>query len=354
MNPLQQAGETAQTKSSMRGNPSRAKIIEAPKAELHVHLEGTIGPETLLALSARNQVKVPYTTAGEVRAAYKFTDLSGFLKLYYSALSVLITRQDFYDITYAQLERSAADRVVYVEFYMSPQSHLERGIGLEVVLAGVEAAIEAARADFGIEAKLIFGLQRHRTEAQAFEALEAARPFRESFVAVGLGGVEKGNPPSKFERAFRQAKDMGWPITIHAGEEGPPSYIWEALDVLGADRIDHGVTAQEDPRLIERLATDQIPMTVCPLSNICLNVFPSLAQHNLKSLLDAGCRVSVNTDDPPYFNGYMNDNLVGVASALQLSDGDVYSLLRNGFQGSFAPAERKAELIAGLDKFWLI
>ncbi|VTU40259.1 Adenine deaminase [Variovorax sp. PBS-H4] len=331
----------------------QSKILHAPKAELHVHLEGTIGPETLMALSARNHIKVPYENAEEVRAAYNFKDLSGFLQLYYSALGVLVTRLDFYEVTYTQLKRAAEDRVVYVEFYMSPQSHIERGIGLDTVLGGVAEAIADARADFGIDAKLIFGLQRHRTEAEAFEALEAARPFKESFVAVGLGGVEKGNPPSKFERAFRQAKNMGWPITIHAGEEGPPSYIWEALDVVGADRIDHGVTAQDDPRLIERLAADQIPMTVCPLSNICLNVFPSLEQHNLKTLLDAGCRVSVNTDDPPYFNGYMNDNLVAVASALQLSDGDVYSLLRNGFQGSFASTNRKNELVAGLDKFWL-
>jgi len=339
---------------SIHDSAFHTKIANAPKAELHVHLEGTIEAEMLLALSERNQIKVPYSTAEEVRSAYKFVDLAGFLQLYYSGLSVLVTAQDFYDITYAQLKRSAQDKAIYVEFYLSPQSHLERGINLGVFLGGIEAAIKDAGTDFQIEAKIIYGLQRHRSEAQAFEAIDAARPFKESLVAFGLGGVELGNPPSKFERAFREVKNMGGPITIHAGEEGPPSYIWEALDILHADRIDHGVTAQQDRALIERLASDQIPMTVCPISNVCLNVFPSLAEHNIKQLLDAGCRVSVNTDDPPYFGGYLNDNLLGVAQALRLSDGDVYSLLRNSFTSSFASSDVKATQLAALDKYWLV
>ena len=286
-----------------------------PKAELHIHIEGSLEPELIFALAERNGVALPYADVEALRAAYAFTDLQSFLDIYYAGASVLLHAQDFHDMAMAYFARSAADQVVRAELFFDPQTHTARGVPMATVVEGLHRACTDAKARFGIDAELILCFLRHLSEEDAFATLEAALPFRDMFIGVGLDSSELGHPPEKFARVFARCRELGLHIVAHAGEEGPPAYIWSALDVLKAERIDHGVQAIHDPALMQRLAHDRIPLTVCPLSNQKLCVFPDLADHNLGALLDAGLVATVNSDDPAYFGGYMTDNFLQVFEA---------------------------------------
>lgn len=314
-----------------------------PKAELHLHIEGTLEPELIFKLAQRNQVRLPYASVEALRAAYDFKDLQSFLDIYYAGASVLLHEQDFFDLAWAYLEKAAADNVVHAEIFFDPQTHTARGVPMETVIKGLHHACQRAHQEFGLSAKLILCFLRHLSEEEAFATLEAALPFRHHFIGVGLDSSELGHPPAKFERVFARCRELGLHVVAHAGEEGPPEYIRDALDLLQAERIDHGVQAVRDPALMQRLADLRVPLTVCPLSNIKLCVFPTLAQHNFKQLLDAGLCVTVNSDDPAYFGGYVNDNYVQLFEALGLEGRHAYQLAFNSFEASFAdPAQKKA------------
>ncbi len=328
-------------------------IATSPKAELHVHIEGTLEPELIFALAQRNGVALPYADVEALRAAYAFTDLQSFLDLYYAGCNVLRTEQDFFDMAWAYFERAAADHVVRTEPFLDPQSHTARGIGFEVFMPGLLQASEKAEKELGLSVGWILSFLRHLPEEDAQATLQAALPWAEHFIAVGLDSSEKGNPPEKFAHVFAQAVQLGFRRVAHAGEEGPPEYVRNALDVLGAERIDHGVRSAEDPALMQRLAAEQVALTVCPLSNVRLCVFPQLAQHNLPQLLDAGLRITINSDDPAYFGGYVNTNLLQLVDALpQLTPAHFYSMLRNSLQASFASADDIARWEAALDAVW--
>jgi adenine deaminase len=320
-----------------------------PKAELHIHIEGSLEPELMFALAARNGVKLPYASVDELRRAYAFTNLQSFLDIYYAGASVLLQEQDFFDMAWAYLERAKADNVVRAEIFFDPQTHTARGVAMRTVIDGLHRACAQARTRLGIDAELILCFLRHLSEAEAFDTLEAALPFRDRFIGVGLDSSEVGHPPEKFARVFAKCRELGLHRVAHAGEEGPPAYVWTALDVLHVDRIDHGVQSAKDPALMQRLQRDRVPLTVCPLSNLKLCVFPRLADHNLKQLLEAGLCVTVNSDDPAYFGGYMNDNFVQLADAVGLGAQHAYQLARNSFEASFVGEERKREYIAQLD-----
>lgn len=328
------------------------KAATAPKADLHVHLEGTIEPGLLFELAARNGITLPWADVDALRAAYRFRDLPEFLKIFYAGLMVLRTERDFHDVTYAFLKRSAADNVVYTEIHFSPQGHLERGVGWTEMMDGILGAAARAEAEFGIVARPILGLQRHRSEESALEVIDQAQPWKGDIVALGMGGAEIGNPPSKFVNAYERARAMGWKCTCHAGEEGPAGYVVEALDLLKVDRIDHGVRAVDDPALVARLARERVPMTVCPYSNVRLNAAPSLDKVPLAALLEAGCVATVNTDDPSYFEAYMNANLVDTAKALDLSEDRLRQVIANGFEGAFLDPHRRAGYLARLGAHW--
>ena len=321
-----------------------------PKAELHIHIEGSLEPELIFALAERNGVALPYPDVETLRAAYAFSDLQSFLDIYYAGASVLRTEQDFFDMAWAYFERAHADAITRAEIFFDPQTHTERGVPFEAVIRGLSRACEQARAAFGIRASLILCFLRHLSEEAALATLEAARPWREHFIGVGLDSSEVGHPPEKFARVFEKARALGLHVVAHAGEEGPPEYIRNALDVLRAERIDHGVQALKDPALVARLAAERIPLTVCPLSNVKLCVFEDLSRHNLRELLDAGLVAMVNSDDPAYFGGYLNQNFVETFAALGLDAGHAYRLARNSFEASFASAEEKASDIAALDR----
>lgn len=327
-------------------------VEAAPKAELHIHLEGSLEPDMLLALAARNQVTIPYANADELRAAYDFADLQEFLELYWAGQSVLRTERDFYDLTHAYLARAHRDNVVHVEAHLLPQGHTPRGVPFGAVLDGALAAFDDARHAFGITGGIILGLNRHESQDEALAVLRSAQPWRDRILALGLEGPEKGNPPSKFTRVYDQARDWGWHLTAHAGEEGPPDYIVEALDVLKVERIDHGVRCEQSPALVRRLAEQGVPLTVCPLSNVMLKVFPALAQHNLRRLLQAGLCVTVNSDDPPYFGGYVNANYTQSAAALGLSAAEQRRLVRNGFVAAFIDDAQRRRCLHDLDAAW--
>ncbi|HEX5806920.1 MAG TPA: adenosine deaminase [Macromonas sp.] len=312
-----------------------------PKAELHIHIEGSLEPELIFKLAARNHVALPYESVEALRAAYDFKDLQSFLDIYYAGASVLLTEQDFFDMAWAYLERAAAENVLHAEIFFDPQTHTTRGVPMQAVIQGLHHACQRAHQEFGISARLILCFLRHLSEEDAFATLEAALPWRHYFIGVGLDSSERGHPPEKFERVFARCRDLGLHVVAHAGEEGPPAYIWSALDVLQAERIDHGVQAVHDAALLRRLAEQDVPLTVCPLSNVKLCVFPSLAQHNIKQLLDAGLRVTVNSDDPAYFGGYINDNFVQLFAALGLSGRHAYQLAFNSFEASFADEASK-------------
>lgn len=311
-------------------------LRQMPKAELHIHIEGSLEPELIFALAQRNGVALPYADVESLRRAYAFTNLQSFLDIYYAGASVLLHEQDFYDMAWAYFERAAADNVVHAELFFDPQTHTERGVSMATVVQGLHRACVDAGQKLGVNASLILCFLRHLSEESAFETLEQALPFRDKFIGVGLDSSELGHPPEKFARVFARCKELGLHLVAHAGEEGPPAYIWSALDVLKVERIDHGVQAIHDAALMQRLAQERIPLTVCPLSNQKLCVFPNLADHNLGKLLEAGLAATVNSDDPAYFGGYINDNFTQVFAATGLTARHAYQLAFNSFEASFA------------------
>ena len=308
-----------------------------PKAELHIHIEGSLEPEMIFALAQRNGVQLPFPNVDALRAAYAFTNLQSFLDLYYAGASVLLTEQDFYDMAWAYFGRARADGVVRAELFFDPQTHTARGVPLQAVIEGLSRACGDAQSQLGISADLILCFLRHLSEEEAIATLEAALPWRDRFIGVGLDSSEVGHPPEKFARVFARARELGLHVVAHAGEEGPPAYIWSALDVLLVERIDHGVQAIHDAALIQRLVDTQMPLTVCPLSNLKLCVFQDLAEHNLGRMLDAGVRVTLNSDDPAYFGGYLLDNYRQTFAALHLDARHAYRLAANSIEASFAP-----------------
>ena len=326
-------------------------FCQIPKAELHIHIEGSLEPEMMFALSDRNKIEIPYKSVEEIRAAYNFQNLQSFLDLYYAGMSVLQTEQDFYDLTWAYMQKAAAQNVRHTEIFFDPQGHTSRGIPFKTVHSGIYQALQEAKQQFGISSYLILCFLRHLDAESAMEALEQALPYKDTIPAVGLDSSEVGNPPSKFQQVFDKARAEGFLTVAHAGEEGPPEYIWEAINLLGVSRIDHGVRCIDDPKLLEYLIEKQIPLTVCPLSNIKLCVFDSMAKHNIKQLLDMGLCVTVNSDDPSYFGGYVAENLQEIETALNLSKQDIYELVKNSFQATFLSAAEKQAKIAELDDF---
>ena len=321
-----------------------AALLRAmPKAELHIHIEGSLEPELIFALAARNGVALPYANVDALRAAYAFTDLQSFLDIYYAGASVLLHEQDFFDMAWAYFERAAADHVVHAEIFFDPQTHTERGVPIAVVIEGLARACRRARDDFDISSQLILCFLRHLSEEAAFATLEQALPHRQHFIGVGLDSSERGHPPEKFARVFARCGELGFKRVAHAGEEGPAAYVESALDLLQVQRIDHGVRCLESPALVARLARERVPLTVCPLSNLKLCVVKTLAEHPLPALLDAGLCATINSDDPAYFGGYVNDNFVQTFAALpQLTAAHARQLALNSFEASFAPAARKA------------
>jgi adenine deaminase len=325
-------------------------LAAMPKAELHIHVEGSLEPELIFALAQRNGVVLPYARVEDLRRAYAFTNLQSFLDIYYAGASVLLTEQDFHDMAWAYLQRARADNVLRTEIFFDPQTHTARGVAMETVIRGLRRACIEAKQQLGIDAELILCFLRHLSEAEAFETLEQALPFRDAFIGVGLDSSEVGHPPEKFARVFAKCRREGLHLVAHAGEEGPPAYVWSALDVLKVERIDHGVQSARDPALMKRLAEDRIPLTVCPLSNLKLCVFPKLEQHNLRTLLDAGLVATVNSDDPAYFGGYVNANFLQTFAATGLDAQHAYRLARNSFDGSFAEPAAKLRYIQELDR----
>lgn len=326
-----------------------ALLRTMPKAELHMHIEGSLEPELIFALAQRNGVALPYSSVEELRSAYAFTDLQSFLDIYYAGASVLLQEQDFYDMAMAYLERAAQDCVVRTEIFFDPQTHTERGVDMGTVIHGLSRACKDAQAKWGINAVLILSFLRHLSEEAAFETLEAALPYREHFIGIGLDSAEKGNPPEKFQRVFAQCKALGLRLVAHAGEEGPPEYVWGALDTLCVERIDHGVQSEKDAALMQRLRETRIPLTVCPLSNQKLCVFPDLRDHNLPRLLAAGLNVTVNSDDPAYFGGYINTNFEQLFAATGMGAQEAYQLARNSLEATFATPEQQAAWVQELD-----
>ena len=320
-----------------------------PKAELHIHIEGSLEPELIFALARRNQVAIPYASVEALRQAYAFTNLQSFLDIYYAGASVLLVEQDFHDMAMAYLERAAADNVVHAELFFDPQTHTARGVDIGVVIQGLHRACQDARARWGIDASLILCFLRHLSEADALATLEQALPYRDLFIGVGLDSSELGHPPEKFAQVFARCRALGLHVVAHAGEEGPPAYIWSALDVLQAERIDHGVQAVHDAALVQRLAAERVPLTVCPLSNLKLCVFPDLAQHNLPQLLEAGLVATINSDDPAYFGGYMNENFLQTFAATGMGAEQAYTLARNSFEASFTTPELRQVWVEQLD-----
>jgi adenosine deaminase len=309
-------------------------VRDLPKAELHLHIEGTLEPELMFELARRNEVRLRYADVESLRRAYQFDDLQSFLDIYYEGAAVLRTKQDFYDMTLAYFRKAAFQGVRHAEIFFDPQTHTARGVSFETVVRGIHEAQETAKRDLEVTSRLILCFLRHLSEAEALSTLDEALPFKEWIVAVGLDSSEKGHPPRKFARVFARARDAGLLAVAHAGEEGPPEYIWEALDILGVKRIDHGVRCIEDPKLVDRLVSEQIPLTVCPLSNIKLRVFPSMREHNLRRLLERGVKVTINSDDPAYFGGYINENYLAAAAALQLSPADLQRIANNSLSAT--------------------
>lgn len=328
-------------------------LIEAlPKAELHLHIEGSLEPDMALALAKRNDIELACATREELVASYQFANLAGFSSVYRSNSRALLTERDFYELTYAYMQRVRADNVLHAEIALAPQGATHRGVAAEVAIEGVLAAMEAALNDFGMTGGVIIGCQRNRGAADGLKMLRSMKPYRDRILALGLASMEVGYPPSLFERMFEEARDWGWKTVAHAGEEGPPEYIWEALDILKVDRIDHGVRCEEDPDLVRRLVDERIPLTVCPLSNVCLRVFPTLAEHNLARLLRAGVVVTINSDDPPYFGGYVNDNYIESARHLHLTEAELVELAKNSFRSAFIPDQQKDEYVQAVEQSW--
>lgn len=321
---------------------NQLELIRAlPKAELHVHIEGTFEPELMFAIAQRNNIAIPYQSVEEVKEAYNFHNLQSFLDIYYAGANVLVHEQDFYDLAWAYFEKCAEDQVVHTEMFFDPQTHTDRGIAFATVINGLQRACDDAQSKLGISSRLIMCFLRHLSEEAAFVTLEQALPYKEQIIAVGLDSSEVGHPPAKFARVFAKAREYGFLVVAHAGEEGPPEYIWEALDLLKVNRIDHGVRSEEDPTLMQRLIQDEMPLTVCPLSNLKLCVVQDMRQHNIRRLLQQGVKVTVNSDDPSYFGGYMNGNFIAITEALDLNADELKQLAINSFEASFLPAAQK-------------
>ena len=320
-------------------------IRALPKCELHLHLEGSLEPELMFKLAERNSVSLPYKTVADVQAAYQFSDLQSFLDIYYQCADVLQTEQDFYDLTWAYLLKCEQEGVVHVEPFFDPQTHTERGIAFETIIQGISKALNDGKEKLGISSGLILCFLRHLSEDDALACLAQAKPYRDHLLGVGLDSSEVGNPPEKFARVFSQAKEMGLRLVAHAGEEGPAEYIVGALDVLHVERIDHGVRCTEDELLMQRLVKDQVPLTVCPLSNTKLKVFSSMAEHNILELLEKGVCVTVNADDPAFFGGYLLQNFQALIDGLQLTQPQAIQLCKNSIVASFMPEDRKTALL---------
>jgi adenine deaminase len=330
----------------------KAQFIRGlPKAELHVHIEGTLEPELAFRLAAKHGVALPYNSVAELRRAYQFADLQSFLDIYYAGADVLRDADDFYHLTREYLDRAYADGVVHVEIFFDPQTHAARGVALGTVLEGINRALDEAAQALGISHRLILCFLRHLSAAQAMQTLEEALPYKKYLAGVGLDSSELGHPPHRFTAVFERARAEGLPGVAHAGEEGPPSYIVEALDLLKVRRIDHGVRCEEDPALVRRLARERMPLTVCPLSNLKLRVVERLEDHNLKRLLDQGLCVTVNSDDPAYFGGYITDNFLAIQKALGLTDTEIVTLARNSFEASFLSPADKSRWLGAVDKY---
>lgn len=338
----------------MTSSTLTAALRALPKAELHLHIEGTLEPELIFALAQRNHQTLPYPDIASLRAAYSFTNLQSFLDLYYAGAQVLQTEQDFYDMSMAYLQRVHQDGAVHVEIMFDPQTHTSRGIDIEVVFAGLARALRQARTELGLSSYLIMSFLRHLSEADAFACLESALPLREQYadlwIAIGLDSAELGNPPEKFQRVFERCKELGFRLVAHAGEEGPADYVRDALDLLQVERIDHGIRSEEDPALMMRLRNQATPLTVCPLSNLRLKVVNDLTQHNLKRLLDQGLCVTINSDDPAYFGGYLLDNYTQTIDALDLTDAEIRQLAANSINASFLPPEQKQHWLSKISQ----
>jgi adenine deaminase len=325
-------------------------IRRLPKVELHLHIEGTLEPELMFALAQAHAVALPYKSVDEVRAAYRFADLQSFLDLYYAGCDVLRDRADFAELARRYFARAAADNVVHAELFFDPQTHTARNISLEVVIGGLREAMHEAHKKYGITSNLILCFLRHLSEEDAFDTLEAALPYRSEFIGVGLDSGERGNPPSKFARVFAKAREHGLHVVAHAGEEGPPEYIREAIDQLHVERIDHGVRCEEDPALVDELARKRIALTVCPLSNLKLRVIKSLSEHNLARLLRKGVHVTINSDDPAYFGGYIAENFRQAADALQLTARELLKLAENAAHAAFLPEAERMMIVANIER----
>ena len=326
-------------------------ISGIPKAELHLHVEGTLEPEQMIAIGKRNNVALPYPDAESARKAYAFKDLQSFLDIYYQAASVLIYEQDFYDLTMAYLKKAAAQNVRHAEIFFDPQTHTSRGIAFDTVIKGIDSALRDGEQQLGITTRLIMCILRHLSEKEGLTTLEKALEYKKIITGIGLDSSELGNPPDKFRELYNRAHKEGFLTVAHAGEEGNADYIWQALNTLHVARIDHGVRSMEDDMLVEKLVRSQIPLTVCPLSNVKLGVFPSMKEHNLKQMLDKGLCVTVNSDDPAYFGGYVNENYLAVQKALNLDRADIVRLAENSFNASFINAEQKKQYLAEISVF---
>ena len=325
-------------------------IKKAPKAELHLHIEGTLEPDLLLRLAKKNNVKIPFSNLQEIKTAYNFQNLQTFLNIYYQGAKVLIEEQDFFDLTWAYALKCKENNVVHTEIFFDPQTHVSRGISFNTVINGIHKALQKAHKDFNLTSKIIMCFLRHLDESSGFKMLDQAILHKDKIVGVGLDSSEKDNPPRKFEKLFKKATEEGFLAVAHAGEEGPPEYIWEALNLLGVKRIDHGVQCLEDKKLVKKLRQDQIPLTVCPISNIKLRVFNKLKDHNLKKMLNEKLLVMINSDDPAYFGGYINDNLIECQMALNLSMNEIKTLIINSFKSSFLKEEEKKMWIEKIPK----
>lgn len=337
--------------SGIRSFDASAFIRGMPKAELHLHIEGTLEPDMMMMLARRNSVPIPYQSVDEIRAAYQFGSLQDFLDVYYAGMSVLKTRQDFFDLAFAYLSRMHSENVRHVEIFFDPQGHTDRGIAFDTVVGGLADALDRAKRDYGISSRLIMCFLRHLSEESAFETFHHACKCKDVIFGVGLDSSEKGHPPSKFSRVYKAARDEGFVPVAHAGEEGPPAYVCEAIDDLKVRRIDHGNRALEDPALVERIARERIPLTVCPLSNKRLQVCPDLTQHPLRRMLEAGLLATVNSDDPSYFGGYITDNFLAISDALRLRRDEIETLGRNAFQASFMTDHEKRKALDDFETY---
>ncbi|OLF35732.1 adenosine deaminase [Psychrobacter sp. C 20.9] len=324
-------------------------IQKLPKAELHLHIEGSLEPELMFRLAKKNNVEIPYDSVEDVRAAYNFNNLQSFLDIYYAGANVLLTQDDFYDLTWEYILKCVEDNVIHTEIFFDPQTHTERGVAFEAVITGIKEALADAKEKYGITSCIIMCFLRHLSQEAAFETLEQALDYKDDIIGVGLDSSELGNPPSKFKEVFQKAKEAGFKLVAHAGEEADFSYIYEALDLLNISRIDHGVQSIKSPELMQRLKDEQMPLTVCPNSNIELRVFDNYKEHNIKALLDYGLNISVNSDDPAYFKGYVNQNFVNLHENLPITEEDVITLVKNSFRSAFISDELKEDYLAKVD-----